>query len=318
MSAIDPGTAARTAAQSTEFDAFGPWIDAVRSAEGVPRLYRDYPIDFDSARLVLKFPRNISRRDATPAMDLYDHLAIAGETHFTILSRTGSTYSERTFAYAQVAAIVDSVDMLDGRLAVHTVSGDVITVPYSGSSRDRVSALIGAIRAGAAPGVMPGVAPEVAVASQTAGPTVLDRTAIDALGERDAVFAAEARDVLLAEPGMRAVGVQGRHTLRTLPGLVDAVRTLFFPRTLQAAVVLASPTELQVLGRRDRITRSSVPVLSLARTIVPLGLVDSVASAPHPRFSGVTIVTVRSAAASIEIAVAAGSSAERALVALHA
>ncbi|WP_448629439.1 hypothetical protein [Cellulomonas soli] len=78
---------ATTTASTTEYDRFGPWIDQVRTPQDVPRLYRDHAIDLDSARLVLKVPRNITRRDATPDMDLYDHLLVLDATRLTVLSR---------------------------------------------------------------------------------------------------------------------------------------------------------------------------------------------------------------------------------------
>jgi len=87
-----PGTASHRAVSTAEFDAFGPWIDEVRTASAVPRLYRDYPLDLDAARLVLKVPRNIARRDALPTMDLYDHLLVVGPHDLTVLSaRTAGT-----------------------------------------------------------------------------------------------------------------------------------------------------------------------------------------------------------------------------------
>ena len=47
---------------TAEYDAFGPWIDEVTTADEVPRLYRDVAIDFAAAHTVLKFPRPIARR----------------------------------------------------------------------------------------------------------------------------------------------------------------------------------------------------------------------------------------------------------------
>jgi hypothetical protein len=54
------------APSTPEYDAFGPWVDPVRTAEEVPPLYRDHPVDLAGSRLVLKVPRDIARRDATP------------------------------------------------------------------------------------------------------------------------------------------------------------------------------------------------------------------------------------------------------------
>ena len=41
------------APSTPEYDAFGPWVDPVRTAEEVPPLYRDHPVDLAGSRLVL-------------------------------------------------------------------------------------------------------------------------------------------------------------------------------------------------------------------------------------------------------------------------
>ena len=40
-------------ARTAEHDAFGPWIDTVRTLDEVPRLYRPHGVDPFAARLVL-------------------------------------------------------------------------------------------------------------------------------------------------------------------------------------------------------------------------------------------------------------------------
>lgn len=92
------GAGSGDAASTPEYDAFGPWVDPVRSAEEVPPLYRDHPVDLAASRLVLKVPRDIARRDATPDMDLYDHLLVLEADALTVLSRRGGprTRSEAT------------------------------------------------------------------------------------------------------------------------------------------------------------------------------------------------------------------------------
>ena len=70
-----------------EYARFGPWVDEIASADELPRLYRDHPIDFAAALLVLKVPRNIARRDARPDMDLYDHVVVLEPDRLTVLSR---------------------------------------------------------------------------------------------------------------------------------------------------------------------------------------------------------------------------------------
>ena len=61
----------------SEYDAFGPWIYEVHNVDELPRLYQNAGIDPTTCSLVLKIPRNIERRDATPDMHLYDHLVSA-------------------------------------------------------------------------------------------------------------------------------------------------------------------------------------------------------------------------------------------------
>lgn len=55
----------------------------VTSREEIPPLYRGHGFDLARARLVLKLPRNVARRDATPSMDLYDHLVIVDDAALT-------------------------------------------------------------------------------------------------------------------------------------------------------------------------------------------------------------------------------------------
>ena len=52
---------------------------------------------------MLKVPRDIARRDATPDMDLYDHLLVLGPDRFTALSRVPSPAGRR--GYRRPAAL---------------------------------------------------------------------------------------------------------------------------------------------------------------------------------------------------------------------
>ncbi len=70
-----------------ELERLEPWVDQVRTREEVPPLFRDHAFDLDAARLVLKVPRNIARRDAHAGMDLYDHLVVLEERRLVVLSR---------------------------------------------------------------------------------------------------------------------------------------------------------------------------------------------------------------------------------------
>ena len=148
-----------TAAQVAEYNRFGPWIDEIVDPEDVPRLFRPYPIDLGAARMVLKVPRSIARRDATAGMDLYDHLVILDRDSLTLLSRNGATamtrespsggpgYGFLTVALADVVAIRDDLNLLDGRLTVSTSTGSSITMPYNGSAHHMATKLVNELRA---------------------------------------------------------------------------------------------------------------------------------------------------------------------------
>jgi len=291
---------------TAEYDAFGPWIDEVTTADDVPPLYRSRPIDFAASILVLKFPRNIARRDATPTMHLYDHLMLVDERALTILSRDGDRFTELSVAFDQIAAINDWVNLLDAQLTIFTLAGDAVIVPYNGSSNDTVVALVALLRQRAGQtGRTRGLPPE--------HPSL----ELDDLGKKDALFVTGFRDLKRREPAIRLLAAHGRVVVRRRGGVLSRIADAVLPITLHGALVAATPTELQVLSRREWFTRGGVPALSRGRTVVSLDALGSVAVAEHPRYLGVSVVTLQVGSTRIPINVPAGSEAQKALRALH-
>ncbi len=156
-------------ADTREFDSFGPWVDEVRSAEDLPRLFSDHPLDLGTARLVLKVPRDIARRDATPDMDLYDHVLVVRQERLTVLSREGAVtapdpaarrhagYDEQDIPVTDIAAVSVVVNLLDGRLVIHTRTGDTLHIGFNGSARTSIDRLVHALTTrtdAAGPGVL--------------------------------------------------------------------------------------------------------------------------------------------------------------------
>lgn len=306
----------RDFASTAEFDAFGPWVDTVHDASEVPRLYRDYPLDFSRSTLVLKVPRNISRRDALPSMDLYDHLLIASRDRLVVLSRTdapstGTAYVESAIPYGTIAAITSQVDLLDGRLTIRTFDGGTFSVPFSGSSEAAIATLVDVMRehrqrsARAFPSAARLPVPMVEV------PAVLG---MDDLGRQDVMFVTAFRDLSRREPGMRLLAANGR--TRLVPRAGGIARTLhtLYPMTLHGVLLCRTELELHVFARKEWLVRGGAPVLSRAHTILSLDRIDEITVRQHPRYLGVSIVVLRIDAAEIEIAVPAGSAAERALI----
>lgn len=316
----------RDFASTAEFDAFGPWVDTVHDASEVPRLYRDFPLDFSRSTLVLKVPRNISRRDALPSMDLYDHLLIASRDRLVVLSRadaastgaastgaasTGAAYTESTIPYGTIAAITSRVDLLDGRLSIRTFDGGTFSVPFGGSSEAAIATLVDVMRehrqrsARAFPSAARLPVPMVEV------PAVLG---MDELGKQDVMFVTAFRDLSRREPGMRLLAANGRARLVPRGGGIARTLHALYPMTLHGVLLCRTELELHVFARKDWLVRGGAPVLSRAHTILSLDRIDEITVREHPRYLGVSIVVLRIDAAEIEIAVPAGSAAERALI----
>ncbi len=300
---------------TSEFDSFGPWIDEVRSADEVPRLFRSHPLDLASTRLVLKVPRNITRRDATPDMDLYDHLLVLDDRRLLALSRTedraggragspGSSWSApghtaQEVPVSGIAWVRDTVNLLAGTLTVAGRDGTTITVPYNGSSRERVQRLIDALLADVA-----GAGPSRAGAALIgAGRAHADPVAAFDLGREDQGLVGDVRDLVRHRPWFRPWVGHGRHRVRG--GLS--------PVTVQAAVLAEDEGVLEILGRHEWLVGGRHPVHSSGRLIVPFEAIDALRVAPHPRFGGAVVGTFRVGASEVAVVVPEGSGAHRVL-----
>ena len=324
--------------RSAEYDAFGPWIVPVVTPDLVPPLYRDHPLDLERAVLVLKVPRNITRRDATPDMDLYDHLVVVEEDRLELLSRAPGGYDVQTIQHSQVAAIDYGADLLDGWLTLFTTEirraptgggvGDArapgepaLTMRYNAASEEIVESLVTTLRRlalgapasvkvlGTTPGrtaPAPGPAPEPSAGALLG---LLD------LGDLDIGLVTTQHAIARAEPGLRVLGLHGRR--RIAPSnreVLGRVVDLFVPTTLHAAIVLAGDREVHVLRRRHAVIRSRRPESSIGRTVLILPRCAAATVRDDERFVGARVFSVPVGTAVIELVVPAGSSSERALV----
>jgi hypothetical protein len=311
-----------TPAGTSEYDRFGPWIDEVRTTQDVPRLYRDHPIDLGAARLVLKVPRNIARRDATPDMDLYDQLLVVDDTGLTVLSRRGQPessgrssstpggYDTHQIPFQDVAAVRDTVDLLDGRMTVHTRTGDEVTVRYNGSAQASVRRLMDELRAAAASTTPSAVGLGLlhAVARLGRAPADLD------LGRQDLSLVSDFRDASRHLDELAPWAWHGRiRVARRASGaaarigemLLDALAST----TLQGIVLAGDTVALEVFSRHDWLLRSTKPVHSSSRLMMPLSAPDRLTVTAHPRYEGVVVATLTADASSFELLVREGSGA---------
>ena len=292
--------------RTAEHDAFGPWIDTVRTTEGIPRLFRPHGVDPSAARLVLKVPRDIPRRDTDPSMDLYEHLLVVGDEALEVLTRDGSGYAVRRTPYAELVAVRDRVDLLDGLLAVHAADGDALRIPFNGASVDVVLELTELLvaLAGEAAGVV----------ATTAAPAPRATPRVD-VGPDEAGVASAYGDLATRDPELDCLSSRPRTPLvpraTGLRGILQRLR----PMSAAGAVVASTPRELLVLTRREPVLRRRTATLSLDRLRILRHAITSTAVEPHPRWAGMSTVTIRAGAACFEVVAATGSDIERDLLA---
>jgi len=303
---------------SSEYDNFGPWIDEVRSAEDLPRLYRDAGIDPEAYHLVLKIPRNISRRDATPNMHLYDRVLAVGDGALTVLSRSGDTYGSRHIPLDQIVAIEDSTNLLDGRLTLHTADGASILITYNGAAHAPVHNLVLLLRRLYLPPALEGWPIDSdGVVTDGFGPDgsgspsfvpedfVSDRFAhmdVPDLGVKDIDLMSAEQAMTRQEPLMRVISSTPRRVVVTGSGVLGQLLSLTWPVTLQASITATDDREIEVLHRRHWFVRGasgSECNYSMARTILPLSRISKIEVGPHDRYEQICTVIVHAGRASL-------------------
>lgn len=294
-----------------EYDLFGPWVDEVRTEEEVPRLYRRHRLDLAAARLVLKVPRDIARRDARPGMDLYDHLVALEPDRLTVLSRTegADRYDLHQVAYADVVAIEDVVTLLDARVRVHSRDGHVVTMTYNGADRGNPGRLVEELR-------MLATRPAGRSRPTPDATAVLEQTA---LGLDDIGIVNAHRAIAAVRPQLRALASHPRAVVRpggsgaTAAG--RAVTHLLRPMTVHAALVAADDETVEVFGRVG-LARGRSPVHTLSRRLVARAALSGVEVAPDPVYPSVRVVSLVAGAVRLSLPVPAGSPTERVLAGL--
>lgn len=311
---------------AVEFQKFGPWIDRVRGPHDLPRLFRDHPIDFTGAPLVLKVPRDIARRNAHAGMDLYDHVVAVGPEQLTILSRrvAGSPragvhdaghddgadgYDVRVVPYHLLAAVHDVVSLLRGALTVRTVDGYQVVLRYNGSARESVTALVDELRlATGTPVPARGGRALLEAAQYFARPG-----AAPDLGAGDVALEAAYRELAREIPGLVPWVWHGRQRVaprvRGPAGLAAKVGHLATPMTLHAGIVASDTLTLEVIGRHDWLVRGVTPVHSSSHLVVPLTAVDDVELVSHERYDGAVVAQLVTGSAVTELVVPEGSDA---------
>jgi len=310
-----------TRTSTAEYDAFGPWILSVGTPDDVPRAFRGYPFDFSVAEFILKLPRDIARRDATPDMHLYDRMLVIDSSGLTVLSRIGDGFETTRIEPAAIGAVEHSIELLDGMLSVHGIDGTRVDVPYNGASRGVVAAVAKrlvdlateadpVLQVESAPGADP--APEADRAPATSAPARRsDPLDMYALGVHDIGLVNAYLEAGVAFPGLRILATQ--------PGTSPASNQSFVRRLikgrirLSGAVVAGTDDRLVVLSRRVWLRYRGRPDLSTKHTAIVRARVTRVTTSAHPVAQGVVTLTIELGAGAVAFAMPADSDAVRVL-----
>lgn len=318
---------AADAAQHEEFRRFGPWIDEIRGPQDLPRLFRAHPVDFHDARLVLKVPRDVHRRDARPEMHLYDHVLAVGSEALTILSRRAAPghgigderggrgddgddwYDTRVVPYHRIAAVRDTVSLLAGALTLSTADGQEVTVRYNGSARESIALLVDELRLATSTPVPARAGRAVLVAAQGfARPGAEPR-----LGRSDVALEGAFRELALERPSLVPWVWHARQRVAPRFDGVDAlarkISHLGSPMTLHAGIVASDTLTLEVLGRHEWLLRGVTPVHSSSHLVVPLQALDDLRLLSHPGYEGAVVVRLLAGRSASDVVVPEGSDA---------
>lgn len=254
-----------------EFDAFGPWILAVEEERDVPRLFRgSFEFD-DTVRLVLKIPRHITRRNARPGMDLYDHLVVISETEILILDRmdSGKEPRRRVAPLNDLLAVGKLTDLLLGELQLH-LREETVTVPFNTISEELIDEAIGIIRESAYHEGGPGVSAGKAATDEL---TPLYR---NLLKQERRLNGAE----LLAYQPSALVDKKEKT-------LWDRIADIYALPLLRETMILSNTRELILYNREPMIIRRRTGHYGYLRTLLPLFNLSAFEREANPRYRGV-------------------------------
>ena len=119
----------------SEYDAFGPWVYDVDGEHPLPPLFVPFVDMSKSWRMLLKIPRDIERRRATPDMDLYDFVVGADDAGVQIWSRREKAAESTRIAYRDITGIRLYQRLLHGVCTLYSAGGPVI-LTYNTVSAD--------------------------------------------------------------------------------------------------------------------------------------------------------------------------------------
>ena len=135
-----------------EYDAFGPWVDAVRSEADMPPRFRAAYPEHREAHFLLKVPIGADRLAVRPGMSLYRLVLAVHDDRLCLLRLAEGRIATKTVAWADIAAIRSSVNLLHANWSLLLKDGTSVAFDFNTVSSRRLDAVTGFIRDQLAPG----------------------------------------------------------------------------------------------------------------------------------------------------------------------
>ena len=139
-----------------EYDAFGPWIEPVRSVQDMPRAFRAYYAEHAGARFLVKGPREEDRADLRPGMDLFAAVVAIHDDGLCVLRLAGSSVRQQVAGWRQIVATTYRTQLLDARWSLLLEDGTGIHLDLNsaagGELRSAMDFVVGCRLAASSPG----------------------------------------------------------------------------------------------------------------------------------------------------------------------
>lgn len=132
-----------------EYDAFGPWIDPVRTEVEMPHRFRDWYPELSQAQSLLKIPRDFDRAQVRPGDDLYQSIVALFEDRICLLRAEtpgGGDVERRDVRFRDVVGVQSQVNLLQATWTLLLVDGSRIAVPHSSTSHDVIDKVTAQVR----------------------------------------------------------------------------------------------------------------------------------------------------------------------------
>ncbi len=129
-----------------EYDAFGPWIEKIRSAKDMPPRFRGVYGNHIDANCLLKVPIQAERVDVRPGMDLYRMVIAVHDERISFLEPADGFVMTRSVPWDEIVALRTTINLMVASFSILLKGGQSIDVDFSAVSIDQVNKVIDYIR----------------------------------------------------------------------------------------------------------------------------------------------------------------------------